>query len=188
MSLAPAGARAAADEFVGETERLLGEDFVAFEDNRRVERATLDLAHLDEGLDVLINREGAGRGDGGDVVLGMVEFDGKVLGVDAAGAGVVPGAACGALAMYSHAAAPMAHAAETLPNTKIVLENWDTVFGGAAGTALAAASVPQANGTCPAGTAAIRSWKEWLASAGVASSWNSPRAGRTARKALVSKA
>ena len=72
-----------ADELVLEAQRLLADNLVALEDDRGVERATLDEALLDEAFDVFVDRERAGRSDLRFVGLG-IDVDCQVLRVDAA--------------------------------------------------------------------------------------------------------
>ena len=52
-----------AHELVLEAQRLLRDDLVALDDDGAVERAALDLAQLEQLLDVLVDREGARRRD-----------------------------------------------------------------------------------------------------------------------------
>ena len=71
------------NKFVGKAERLFRDDLVPLQNDGAIETPTLDLAHLDQLLDILIDRERPGRRD-----LGRVDFridrDRKVLGMDAA--------------------------------------------------------------------------------------------------------
>ena len=71
-----------ADELVFEPEGLLGEDFVPLDDDRAVEAATLNFPEFEEFLNILVDSEGAGRGDLGDVGI-RIDIEGQVLGVDA---------------------------------------------------------------------------------------------------------
>ena len=72
-----------ADELVLEAQRLLRDDLVALDDDGVVETAALDLAQLDELLDVLVDREGAGGGHLRDVGVG-IDREREVLRMDAA--------------------------------------------------------------------------------------------------------
>jgi hypothetical protein len=69
-------------KLVAKTQRFLRNDLVALDDDRAVQAAAFDLAQLDELLDVLVDGEGPGGGDLGDV---DVRIDGQrqVLGVNA---------------------------------------------------------------------------------------------------------
>ena len=72
-----------AHEFVGETERLFRDDLVTLDHDGAIERTTLDLAQLDELLDILVDGKGARRRHLRDVDIG-IDGQREMLGMNAA--------------------------------------------------------------------------------------------------------
>ena len=69
------------NELVFEPQRLLGNDFVATNDNGAIQRTTANLPKLQQLFDVLVDRERPGRRDLGLIDLG-IDRERKVLRVD----------------------------------------------------------------------------------------------------------